>query len=89
MRINPISARNFNCSSKSAGMKADTIQQKRNSTNPQSVYYVDLVNFTSGADTRTVPDIEYFDYIKMSDAQKRFYRKRCKQFNDCKFDRIE
>ena len=72
MRINPISAQNFNCNSRLAGVKANTIQQKTNSTNPQSVYYVDLVNFTSGADTRTVPDIEYFDYMRMSDIQKRF-----------------
>lgn len=82
MRINPISAQNFNCNSRLAGMKTNTIQQKTNSTNPQGVYYVDLVNFTSGADTRTVPDIEYFDYMRMSDIQKRFFRKRCEQFNE-------
>ena len=81
MRINPISAQNFNYHSKLAGMKANNAQQKSQATNPQNVYYVDLVNFTA-LDTRTVPDIEYFEYKNMSDVQKRFYRKRCEQFNE-------
>ena len=83
MRINPISAQNFNYHSKLAGMKANNAQQKSQATNPQNVYYVDLVNFTA-LDTRTVPDIEYFEYKNMSDVQKRFYRKRCEQFNETK-----